>query len=118
MLAVLRYWQPIVSAIGALGIAWLLHTVSVNYLEKSLIAQCAEEKQATKEANDELQKNLATVRDKLAANKLRSSLCIKPTEHTASRGEYAGQNGISSDWLREYAAECEIYRQEVIALTK
>lgn len=87
--------------------------------EASLRAECEQAKAKNKEANDELQKNLSTVRSNLASFKrLHPGVCIRTDQRAAGRGEYAGKNGISTDWLRDYAAECEIYRQEVISLIK
>ncbi len=91
--------------------------------EKSLIAKCDADEHTTQESNDALQKQFSIISDKLdAAKRMRSSCCTVSTagsaEPAGSGGEHAGQNGISVGWLYEYAAECEIYRQERIVLER
>ncbi len=87
----------------------------------TLQAQCAEEQKLTKGANDALQKSVFDITAKLnTAKRVHHSLCVRPisgvAEHPAGGREHAGQNGISTDWLRDFAAECEQYRSEVIIL--
>lgn len=115
--------------IACFGAGWHVRGLSdASKLQSALAAQesvlhkqCDDEKQVTKGANDALQKNLATISAKLAAAKrMHPSLCIRPVtgvaKPAASGGELTRQNGISSDWLRDFAAECETYRSEVITL--
>lgn len=88
-----------------------------------LQSQCNADKAVTKGANDALQKNLNTIAGKLAAAKrLHESMCVTPVtgmaEPTSGGREHAGQNGISTGWLRDFAAECETYRSEVIILNE
>lgn len=87
--------------------------------KKSDNQQCNTDKLITKEANDDLQKDRDAISAKLAALELQHpATCIPVTgkaQLPAGTGQHAGQNGagVSSDWLREYAAECEGYRSEV-----
>ena len=86
---------------------------------KQLQIQCEADKKITKEANDDLQKNLDAVTAKRNAERLHVNICVpltKPTKHPSGRAKHAGQDAISSDWLFDYAAECETYRDEVITL--
>lgn len=80
-------------------------------------AACASAQAITKEANDELQKNHNAIASKLDALKLQHpSACVSVgsgPKLSSGRTKHAGQNGISTDWLRDYAAECEVYRSEV-----
>lgn len=86
-------------------------------------AQCKTDKQTTKEANDALQKDRDIIATRLHALELRPSpSCIPVAGKTKLSGgghEHAGQNGggLSTLWLRQYAAECEGYRTEVITCT-
>ena len=88
----------------------------------AMTLQCDNATKRTKDANDELQKNYARIRNRLAADRLRGSKCTIPLGSEAlailARAGYAGHDGISTDWLREYAAQCEIYRSERIVLEK
>lgn len=92
---------------------------------KSDSEKCNQEKAITKETNDELSKNIdAITKRRNALNGVYGANCvpiISPTGKTdpASAGnQYAGQNGkgVKSTWLRDFAAECEQYRQETITL--
>lgn len=85
--------------------------------------QCNIDKQKTKEINDEIVKDRDAIAARLSALKLQHPMrCVPVTGKTklpAGGREHAGQNGgsVSSDELRDYAAECEGYRTEVIACT-
>lgn len=97
-----------------------LHNATIEQLQKDE-EKCKNDKQITEDANHALQKNIDNIQRKLAAYRLQPTpKCIMPTAEShqpaASGGEHAGQNGVSTDWLRSYAAECEQYRQERIAL--
>lgn len=99
------------------------HARDLASLKVELQAECDADKKITQEANYALHKQMDDVARKLAAAKrMRPSRCIVPSSNPAgvigSGGQHAGQDGISSDWLRDYAAECEIYRQERVTLDK
>lgn len=93
-------------------------------LKKQLVsddAKCAQDKQVTEDSQHDLQKRFNDISAKLNAHKLQPMpKCIIPaTKSVSTAGSgpgHASQNGISTDWLRSYAAECEQYRQERIAL--
>lgn len=125
--------QFAIGAAAAFGLSFLLHTVDVDRIEATqrsalaaqesqLNAACEARQKITKEANDALQAALNTTATKLAvAKRVHLSHCVVTTDgklagSAANGGQHAGQNGISSDWLRDYAAECENYREEVIVL--
>lgn len=118
-------------AVVAFALSWLLHTVDVDRIESNhrnemaqqerlLVNRCNDEKKTTKEANDALQSQLSIIGKRLAASKLQPTKCMpissSVAEHTAGGGEHAGSNGLSTDWLYSFAAECETYRSEVIVL--
>lgn len=85
---------------------------------------CAKVQQLTKDANDALQKDRNDIARKLAAYKLRQRPPVMPVTSAAniSAGgpQHAGQNGavITADTLRDYAAEAEQYRSELMVCTK
>lgn len=126
-MAILKYWQPILAAFITAVLAYMLHTGAVSTLKLKQAAdlaaqaaemqkQCDADKALTKGAQDALQKNLDDVNRKLAALKrVRPAKCVPviagASDAAAFHGEHAGQNGISTDWLRDYAAECESIRQ-------
>ncbi len=126
------------SAAGGLSvfvIFLLFHIIDVDRIEddyKNQLKQqktqlektCADDKATTERGQHELQTRYDDITGKLAAAKrMQPSRCVVPTitgtAHAPAVGpEHAGQNGISSDWLRDYAAECESYRSDRIALEK
>lgn len=74
----------------------------------------------TQGANDAIKKDRDDISAKLKSLKLqRPNACVPVTPSpsiSVSGGQYAGQNGggVSSDWLRDYAAESERYRAELL----
>lgn len=91
---------------------------------KSALSSCEASKTITKEANDELQRNRDTIAAKLARARRVQSRCVpvassKPDVIKAGAG-YDGSNagGIRTEWLLDYAAQCETYRSERIVLEK
>lgn len=120
-------------AVAAFLLSWLLHTVDVDRLERNFkndmakqiaadVLQCNIDKQITREANDALQKDHDIIANRLAALKLqRPKTCVPVTSKaqlSADRPEYAGSYGITSDALREYAADAEGYRSALITCDK
>lgn len=85
---------------------------------------CAKAQQITKEAQNALQKDHDDIAAKLAALKLRHPGTCVPvpgkTQLPASGGKHAGQDGagVSTDWLRDYAAESETYRASLVICEK
>lgn len=82
-------------------------------------AVCQKSQQLTKDTNDALHKSRDDIASKLAALKLQhTSACVRPSSspRLPNGGEqHAGQNGagVNTDWLRDYAAEAELYRQSL-----
>lgn len=124
--------KTILAVMATLSLCYGLHAISMGLAEsakaRALTEQallytqsCETDKARTKEANDALQKSATDIATKLAQYKrLHPSTCIVPhsgAPEPASGGNgHAGQDGISSDWLVEYSAECETYRQQRITL--
>lgn len=125
----------IIAAIGTLLVSFVAGGV-LGWHEKSvrvpalLEAQqtidqkaCEQVQLVTKGANDALQKNNDVIRARLRALRvLHPATCVRvsgATDIQNGGGEHAGQNGngVSSDWLRGYAAEAEHYRTEVMVCT-
>lgn len=79
---------------------------------------CLKEQTITKERNDALIKE----RNRIAADaarykRMHRDTCIYPAgagKLQSTGGEHANLHGISTDWLRDYAALCETYRVELI----
>lgn len=135
MLLLLRYWQPIAAAIATASIAYLLHTVAVNNIEAdhrqaladqkaAIEKQCAADKQLTEENSRAYHKDLKTLADRLAAVKrVQPTRCVVPIAGEAgsglgipSSGEHAGQDGVTTDALYDFAGECEAFRLQIISL--
>lgn len=93
----------------------------INGQKNADIAACTEVQAKTKGENDALTKD----RDRIAADAARYKLqhpnqCYILTNDgklQPSGNQHAGMHGISSNWLRDYAALCETYRSELIVCT-
>ena len=84
-----------------------------------LTADCTAKQKVAKETNDFYQKTIGVVNARLKRSSMLSSKCVAissdPTQLSAGGYEHAGQNGLSTQWLHEYAAEAEEYRTQRIA---
>lgn len=113
----------LVSFIGGGLLGWHEKTIRVPALlegQQSVDQQeCQKAQLITKGVNDVLQKERDDIARKLALVKLQHpATCVPVTASPklpSTGSEYAGQNGssLSSDWLRDFAAEGEQYRQEL-----
>lgn len=128
----MKWLQIGIGAAAGFALAWLIHLVilagvneahqaALKEQKTSLEEKCKADQAITKGANDALQQKYNSVNSKLAALKrVQPARCVVPVtgraDAAAGGGGYAGQNGISTDWLRDYAAECETYRGQRIAL--
>lgn len=120
-----KYWLIAIAVAFAAGggIGWherVLREPAMLEAQKTAdTKECNIEKQTTRKANDQLQKD----RDRVASDldrykQLHPMRCIIPTGQPDLRGtgpEHAGGDGagISTDFLRDFAAQCETYRSEV-----
>lgn len=129
----LNWIQIGIAASITAGAAWTLHSLDVYRIEDKqraelssitlqLEAKCKAEKKLTEESNGSLHKNYSSIEHKRDdAKRLQSSSCIGlsiagKVDAKSAGGGHAAENGIETDWLRDYAADCERYRQERIAL--
>jgi len=118
-----------ISLLGGAGGTWyvkgnadkLALEAAINTQKENDNKFCAKEKQITKEANDGLQKD----RDAITANlakyqQLHPPQCIMPAiTKPAAKGKHRARptaaNGISTGWLRSFAADdCAVYRAALI----
>jgi hypothetical protein len=122
-----RNWRLIVilsAAVALFGaglhVRGLIADKRLESQKNSLIKECNQSKHTLMEANDALQSKVSIVSKRLADSKRLPAVCVRVNSgmanNSADRGEHAGQNGLSTGWLREYAAECETYRIELIEL--
>lgn len=87
------------------------------------IQQCDKAKQITEDVSHDYQSQLQSLNDQLAAIKLRQPAhCIMPiTNSTPGRNAasaktiIAGRNGLSSDWLYDFAGKTEKYRIQLVS---
>lgn len=112
------------------GIGYSLHSIDVDRLERKKVDavaaqktldtnQCNADKAKTQGANHDLQINLNAVRTELdRLKRVQPAKCV-PIAGTASKtgiaglhGKHAEQNdqGIRSEWLLDYGAQCESIR--------
>jgi hypothetical protein len=113
----------LVAFLGGIGLGWHERAIRVPAeLEAQQTADqktCSEAQQLTKDANDELQKDRDTIAANLSAYKLRvPASCVRVSSRPklpSTGTKHAGSNGagLSSDWLRTYAATAETYRSEL-----
>lgn len=81
---------------------------------------CAAAQQKTRQANDQLQKDRDDIAARLAAYSMRSTpACVSVSRKTDLSNRVsglAGGNGagIAANWLREYAAQAENYRRQLV----
>lgn len=81
--------------------------------------ECEAAQQVTKDANDALQKSRDSISSQLDALRLQHpTTCVRitrPADVSGAGGKHAAVdgNGLSSDWLRSFAAQCESYRSEM-----
>ncbi len=130
MIWLLKNWQ---GALAAFILSYALHYASVAYLEgkhekalsdqkTALNAQCDKDKATTKEAQDALQRNYDSIAARLARIKrVQPARCVpvpRTPNDSGSGDGYVGAHGISSEFLLDFAAECEGYRSTVIVLDK
>lgn len=129
---ILNNLKTIAAVAAALVVAYALHSLSMAAAEaekrKALseqaalyTSQCDADKAKTKEANDALQKSADDIAARLARYKrLHPNTCVMPqadgTLPAGGGAGHAGGDGVSTDWLREYAAQCEAYRRQRIVL--
>jgi len=104
---------------------WHEKSKRVDIAESALsnaIAKCEADKKLTLEANDALQRDKDAIARKLANSKWMLKAQCVPIARTPvtsdSRPEYAGSDGLSTEWLLDYAAQCELYRSSVIVAQK
>ena len=123
---------------AAAALAILITGFCVGWHEKALrvpalleaqkaedVNACTQAQQTTKEANDALQKDRDDIAARLASLKLQHPAACVPVAckaHIPARGdEHAGQDGagfgLNTDWLRDYAAEAELYRSQLMVCT-
>lgn len=93
-------------------------TEAAESARDAAIEQCAKDKLVTKETNDALQKSRDDIARRLAdLKRMRPAQCVpiaSATHPTDGGWQYAGSNGVDSDTLRDYAAQCESYRAELL----
>lgn len=135
MMFLIRYWRPIAASIATACLAWVLHSLDVSRIENNnrsaLAAQqlaleekCASDKKLTEESSRDYKIEVDALARKLAdVKRVRPNHCIMPIagkasggDGSATAGKYAGQNGVATDALYDYAGTCERLRIQVSSL--
>lgn len=129
MIFLLKYWKYILigALVGACAVlTWRVDNLSskVTTLKNSLkianetISQHEQNIIITEQANEKYQSNINKLNSDLKRLRSRPAKCIPITSPSAvhngqdNGGGYAGVNGISDQWLYEYAGTAETYRIE------
>lgn len=133
MLASLKVVQIALGGAAGFALCWLIHMVILSGVEAKqraalvaqetrLQAECAADKAITEEANEYYQQQVGDITIKLDKYRMYASKCVAisadATKLSASRREHAGQNGLTVDWLRSYAAECRTYQAQRMTCDK
>lgn len=129
---VVSNWKSVAVAIYTMLVIYFTHAIDKSIydrmLDKKISAQiladqnqCNADKEKTRITNDKLQNERDRIAAALATYKrlhpVRRVIPSGNPELLIGRGEHAGQNGIvagTSDDFRDYGAECEKYRTEVM----
>lgn len=130
----LSWIQLAAGAAAGFALCWLIHLVilaGVNEshrqelidLQTKLEKECKDNQAITKGVNDDLLKDDFDIGNLLNTSRsVQPARCIVPTSGKTilEKGgdKYAAAYGVSTDWLYEYAAECETYRSQRLALEK
>jgi len=128
-------WRIYAAGIAVIAVLFAANSVSNAYKQAALVPALQKQLQATIDAcnkNNEItrktsyayQTELQNLNNKLAnIKRLRPNKCVVLTTDSTSGLNAAAsttindrQNGLSSDWLYEYAGEAERYRLQVIFL--
>jgi hypothetical protein len=103
-------------------LVWRSQALELPKLKQEL-SECQAAGRKTKEINDELQKERERIASRLATIKrMHENRCLAILSNPIdARAGYAGRDGAivgTTDDFREYAARCNVYRSERIALEK
>lgn len=106
---------------GALGYFISQHGIPALITDQQIADDkvCNQAQAVTKGANDVLQKDRDAIATQLDALRLQHpERCVRVSRPASVPGigaKHANDDGsgVSSDWLRTYAAQCETYRSEV-----
>lgn len=120
-----KYWLIAIAVafVAGGGLGWyervLREPAMFEAQKKTDAAECTAAQLITKETNDDLQKDRDDITQRRVALGMQQPAACVPVSSApylrGNRPEYAGQAGIglNSDWLRDYAAECESYRTKI-----
>ena len=105
---------------GVLGYEYRAGKVPAELLAQQSVdvTACQKVQKLTEDANDQLTKDRDAIAVQLANSLRQPSTCVRVASSPvipSSGAKYAKHdgNGISSSWLRQFAATCESYRTEV-----
>jgi len=123
----LKNWKLVAIAIPAAllvlqVLAWRSQALELPRVKQDL-SNCQASGAKTKEINDDLQKERERIAARLASIKrMHENRCLTILSNPIDAGAgYAGRDGAitgTTDDFREYAARCNAYRSERIALEK
>ncbi len=103
---------------GVVGIMKMRHANELRMQKETLIEQFEKQKKVTEEVSNEYQKQITNLNSRVATlRSVRPTQCIVPAStptdgHNAgtSGSGHAGQNGVTTSALYEYAGDAERYR--------
>lgn len=119
----LKYWQPIVSAILTAVVAFGLHSLAIGFTQahhdrelleqrRNLEEKCAEDKAFLQKAGENYESKISVLNSRIRALSRVRPTCIMPVTpglNVATEGNqgFPIGNGISSEWLIQFAGRCE-----------
>lgn len=128
----IKNWKLVATAGVTMSVAFLLHTVSVSWIEtshiqalkdqkKALIAQCQKDQALTREVSDEYQSQIAALDRQLRELNSLPKHCVPISSSPGGRdgtpvqGEHGRPHGVTSYALFDFAGDAERYRLRLIA---
>lgn len=124
--------ETIIAIIATIGICFGLHSLDILYLnhkntnalsdqKNTDIKDCNTKIAITAGVDHDLQNNINAINGRLTASSVPNATCVPVFAwSTTSNNDTSGRkparsNGLSSKWLKQYAATAEIYRAKVIS---
>lgn len=111
------------------GMGWYVHSQiaeahlkdALESQEQQLILQCQNSKKITEEVSHDYQTKIAALTARVNALRMRPARCLVPTpipsagrDDATGAGIHAGQDGVSTTFLLDYAALAEKQRLQLL----
>lgn len=132
----IKWFQIGLGALAGFALCWMLHVIILDGVEKEqsialekltdkLVAECDDAKKITEGVSNDYQKRLNDLNAELVrAKRVLPARCVAVSSTGASGGHndsagvggHGPENAVRSEWLYDFAGQCERYRRQVISL--